>query len=99
MLPDFARRLAERLGLPFHPAVQKLNERPEQRTMQNSYQQAANVLDAFSLATKIPTGPVLLVDDMVESGWTLTVVGAVLHKAGCNMVYPFALAQGTARGT
>ncbi|MEP7286048.1 MAG: RecQ family ATP-dependent DNA helicase [Chloroflexota bacterium] len=99
MLPDFARRLAECLGLPFHPVIHKIKERPEQRTMQNSYQQAANVLGAFSLAAKISTSPVLLVDDMVESGWTLTVVGALLHQAGCNMVYPFALAQGTARGT
>jgi len=35
---------------------------------------------------------VLLVDDIVDSGWTLTVVGALLRKAGCGRIYPFALA-------
>ena len=38
-------------------------------------------------------GPVLLVDDLVDSRWTLTVAGAALRAAGAPAVLPFALAQ------
>ena len=36
-------------------------------------------------------GPVLLVDDVVDSRWTLTVVTAALVDAGSGPVFPFAL--------
>ncbi len=37
-------------------------------------------------------GPVLLVDDLVSSRWTLTVAGRALRQAGARGVLPFALA-------
>jgi ATP-dependent DNA helicase RecQ len=37
-------------------------------------------------------GPVLLVDDLVSSRWTLTVAGRALRRAGAAGVLPFALA-------
>jgi ATP-dependent DNA helicase RecQ len=37
-------------------------------------------------------GPVLLVDDVVSSRWTLTVAGRALRLAGADGVLPFALA-------
>jgi ATP-dependent DNA helicase RecQ len=37
-------------------------------------------------------GPVLLVDDLVDSRWTITVAGALLRAAGARAVLPFALA-------
>lgn len=37
-------------------------------------------------------GPVLLVDDMVDSRWTMTVAGRLLKRAGARAVLPFALA-------
>jgi ATP-dependent DNA helicase RecQ len=37
-------------------------------------------------------GPVLLVDDLVDSRWTMTVAGRVLRRAGVDQVLPFALA-------
>ena len=37
-------------------------------------------------------GPVLLVDDLVSSRWTLTVAGRALRLAGADGVLPFALA-------
>lgn len=97
LVPDFAQRLAKRLQLPFHPLVQKVQERPEQSTMLNSHSQAANVAQAFAIEGKVPRGTALLVDDLVQSGWTMTVVGKALQTAGCQAVYPFALAKGGAR--
>nr|NLI49839.1 RecQ family ATP-dependent DNA helicase [Propionibacterium sp.] len=37
-------------------------------------------------------GPVLLVDDLADSRWTLTVAGRLLRRAGASAVLPFALA-------
>ena len=37
-------------------------------------------------------GPVLLVDDLVDSRWTMTVAGRLLKRAGARAVLPFALA-------
>jgi ATP-dependent DNA helicase RecQ len=37
-------------------------------------------------------GPVLLVDDVVDSGWTMTVAARLLRQAGAAAVLPFALA-------
>jgi ATP-dependent DNA helicase RecQ len=41
-------------------------------------------------------GPVLLVDDLVDSGWTLTWAGSLLRKAGSGAVHPFTLAEASA---
>jgi ATP-dependent DNA helicase RecQ len=37
-------------------------------------------------------GPVLLVDDLVDSRWTFTVAGRLVRRAGAPAVLPFALA-------
>jgi ATP-dependent DNA helicase RecQ len=41
-------------------------------------------------------GPVLLVDDLVESGWTITVAAKLLREAGAPAVLPLTLAVTTA---
>ena len=43
LVPDFASRLAVRLDLPFHVVLEKTDNRPEQKTMANSTQQARNI--------------------------------------------------------
>ncbi len=48
--------------------------------MTNSAQQYANVERAFVIPGKVPEGPVLLIDDLVDSGWTLTVVASLLRR-------------------
>jgi len=89
---DFAGLLAERLGLPFIPAVMRRAERARQRTMKNSFQQVRNLIGVFEVVNP-PPGPVLLVDDMVDSRWTFTVIGFQLRSAGVAEVYPVALAD------
>jgi ATP-dependent DNA helicase RecQ len=42
-------------------------------------------------------GPVLLVDDLVDTRWTLTVAGSLLRTHGSGEVHPFALAVASAR--
>jgi predicted amidophosphoribosyltransferase len=47
----------------------------------------------------IPSGPVLLVDDVVDSGWTLAMASILLRINGSGPVYPFALAKASLRGS
>jgi ATP-dependent DNA helicase RecQ len=93
LVPEFAGRVAAALGLPFHPVVRRVRQGRPQKEMQNSAQQFRNVDGAFELAAPLPAGPVLLIDDIVDSGWTATVVGVALRTAGAGPVYPFALAK------
>ncbi|MFH1331045.1 MAG: RecQ family ATP-dependent DNA helicase [Actinomycetota bacterium] len=93
---DLAARLAARLGVPCVAAVTKLRPTRPQKSMQNSHQQVANLQGAFSVDEVRPE-PVLLIDDMVDSRWTFTVVGSLLREAGAGPVYPVALAD-TSRG-
>jgi ATP-dependent DNA helicase RecQ len=94
LVPDFAQRLAVALGLPFHMVIAKTDERPEQKTMANSTQQARNIDGSLALnGAPIAPGPVLLVDDMVDSRWTLTVSAWLLRKNGSGQVWPLALSQ------
>ncbi|MDQ3522810.1 MAG: ATP-dependent DNA helicase RecG, partial [Gemmatimonadota bacterium] len=93
LVPDFARRLATALNLPFIETLRKSDARPEQKEMANSAQQARNVDGSLALTINgVPTGPVLLVDDMVDSRWTLTVASWLLRAQGAGDVWPVALA-------
>ena len=49
LVPDVARRLAAALGLPFVPVVRKMRPTKLQKRMQNSFQQAHNLADAFEV--------------------------------------------------
>ena len=48
----------------------------------------ADALDGFG-------GPVLLVDDLIGSGWTMTVGAKLLRERDAPAVLPFALAVST----
>ncbi|MBP1464380.1 RecQ family ATP-dependent DNA helicase [Candidatus Chloroploca sp. M-50] len=94
LVADFAQRLAQVLRLPFVPVVRRIRPTESQKLMRNSYQQAHNLAGAFTIdAWSHLAKPVLLVDDIVDSGWTFTILAALLREAGSGSVYPFALAQ------
>ena len=94
LVPDFAQRLADTLQLPFRPALVKTQDRPPQKEMANSIQQARNVEGSLEIVPdSLMPGPVLLVDDLVDSRWTLTVAASLLRNAGCSQVFPYALAD------
>ena len=94
LVPDFARRLAAALGLPFRGTMAKIEDRPEQKTMENSDKQARNILGSVTVdETNILKCPVLLVDDIVDSRWTFTVLTWELRRRGCDAVWPLALAD------
>jgi ATP-dependent DNA helicase RecQ len=87
-----AQRVAAELGVPFHPLVERTEERPPQRDMANAVQQAANVRGAFTITATPPPGRGLLFDDRRLSGWTLAMVGGQLRRHGAEAVVPLVLA-------
>jgi ATP-dependent DNA helicase RecQ len=92
LVSDFAARLAEALGKPFAPVLERAQDRPPQREMANSAQQVANVRGAFRVAGDLPPGACLLVDDVRFSGWTLAMTAGQLRRRGAPAVFPLALA-------
>ncbi|MEY4210125.1 MAG: hypothetical protein RLZ92_504 [Pseudomonadota bacterium] len=93
LVTDFAQRLANKLKIPFINAVIKTKANQPQKGQQNRFHQCRNLDGAFSIHQPIPNGAVLLVDDIVDSGWTLTVIAALLQQAGSGVVFPVALAS------
>ena len=97
LVSDFAKRLAKKLGIPFILVLIRTGEPPEQKTMQNSTMQARNVMNSLSVNGDVPGGPVLLIDDIIDSGWTLTMAGYLLRSHGSGEVYPFLLARASGK--
>jgi ATP-dependent DNA helicase RecQ len=96
LVGSLARGLADGLGWDLVELVRCARPdrpRPPQAEMANSSQQVRNVFRAFGIVDPPPDRPVLLVDDVAESRWTLTVVAGQLVRAGSGPVHPFVLAR------
>lgn len=98
LVANFASRLAAALHIKYAPIIKKVKTNEPQKTMENSFQQARNLDGVFKVEVEEKDySSCLLIDDMVDSGWTFTVVSALLRKKGCQAVYPLALALNSKR--
>lgn len=97
IVKDFSIRLAASLGIKFVELLDKTDAK-QQKTMENSSYQCANAYQSFAVKENctVPKN-ILLIDDMVDSRWTLTVCGYRLMEAGAENVFPFALADSSNR--
>ncbi len=93
LVSDFAERTAELLRLPSIDIIDKIIDNEPQKSQQNRYHQCNNLDGVFRIAESPPETPVLLVDDVIDSGWTMTILAFLLRKAGSGPVYPVALAS------
>ena len=75
--------------------MRKTAEGAAQKTLNSSALQAKNIRDTIEVAKPglIKGKTVLLVDDMVDSGWTFAVIASELVRAGAKAVYPYALVK------
>ena len=96
LVPDFAKRLADRLGIGYFEGIKKFNAE-EQKKFENSDGQYRNANDSFEII-QIKKENILLVDDMVDSRWTFTVCAMKMREKGSGDIYPFALANTAGRG-
>ncbi|WP_238443193.1 DEAD/DEAH box helicase [Salsipaludibacter albus] len=94
---EVARRMGELGRLPVVAALVD-TDAPPQRTMANSPHKAANALRGLALdpaaAADVPDGPVVLVDAITDSGWTLVAAAHRLTEAGERDVLPLVLSAG-----
>jgi ATP-dependent DNA helicase RecQ len=97
LVESLGGRLAQVGRLPLLGRVEGA-ERADGSGSENSAQRLRALWERFrlppALAAELPClqGPVLLVDDRVDSGWTMTVVARLLREAGAPAVLPLALA-------
>jgi len=96
LVPDFAKRLADRLGIGYFEGIKKFNAE-EQKKFENSDGQYKNANDSFEII-QVKKENILLVDDMVDSRWTFTVCAMKMREMGSGDIYPFALANTAGRG-
>ncbi|UOR00256.1 DEAD/DEAH box helicase [Leucobacter allii] len=94
-----AAAIAERGRLPLLGALEVDPEIPVTGPGGNSAFRLAAVWRRFEVGPALAAaaaqapGPILLVDDLVDSRWTLTVAARLLRAAGAPSVLPFALAS------
>jgi ATP-dependent DNA helicase RecQ len=99
LLAATAARLGQLGKLPVHQPLRRAFEAPPQSATGNSAHRLRNVWGAFTVdPAELPppdqlAGPVLVLDDALDSGWTMTVVAAALRGAGAGAVLPFVLAR------
>ncbi len=97
LVKDFAARLATATGLKFTDVIKK-SPAEQQKFMQNSAHQCHNAFASFHVEGEVEEGAnILLVDDIVDSRWTLTVCGFRLMEKGAASVTPYALATSSRR--
>jgi ATP-dependent DNA helicase RecQ len=102
--PLLVHALATRIGaigrLPVLGALTRTDAPPVDTAGNSTHRwqaaQQALVLDpALAAAVAEVDGPVLLVDDLTDTGWTVTVAAALLRDAGAPAVLPLVLAART----
>ncbi|MBA3338772.1 MAG: recombinase RecQ, partial [Geodermatophilaceae bacterium] len=99
LVSGLARGLGELGRLPYLGELNLVHGGPTGAPGGNSAFRLAAVWERFAvgagLAARIPEfgdQPILLVDDLADSRWTMTVAGRELRRAGATAVLPFVLA-------
>ncbi len=97
--PLLVTSLAERLSAVGHLPLLGYLDRPrwpEHASRTNGAQRVRALIDSFSVSpeqrSRLDGAAVLLVDDYVDTGWTMALAGRELRLAGAEEVLPMALA-------
>ena len=93
-----AARIGDARPLPVHRVLRRTRAGPPQAELENSAHRLRNVWGAFAADLGRPdpaelAGPVLVLDDVLDSGWTMTVAADLLREAGAGPVLPLVLAR------
>jgi len=93
MIADLARRVATIGRLPYLGEIAYTGGGPGPRR-HNSAQRVRTLWTAMAVPEPVSglPGPVLLVDDRVDTGWTITIAAKLLREAGAPAVLPLVLA-------
>lgn len=90
-----AEQLSRHMGIPALPLVEKIRHVPAQATILDESERRANVLGAYALHPRAQVSGlrILLVDDVVTTGSTLSECARVLRTAGAAGVVSLTLAM------
>jgi len=97
LIESLGQRIAGIGRLPYLGALAYADGGPGPRR-HNSAQRLRSVWNAFTVPAALAAalaaldGPVLLIDDLIETGWTITVAAKLLREAGAPAVLPLVLA-------
>ncbi|MGW2542606.1 RecQ family ATP-dependent DNA helicase [Kitasatospora sp. NPDC001574] len=98
LVGSLGARIAEIGRLPLLGQIEYATGQPPHGSRSNSAQRLNALAGALVLPPELEAavaaagGPVLLVDDLVDSGWTVTVAARLLRRAGAGAVLPLVLA-------
>lgn len=99
LVGSLAARIAEVGRMPLLGTISYTDQVPEfGLASSNSAQRVRGLHQALAVPQELAAalaqtpGPVLLVDDRAESGWTLAVAARLLRRAGAKEVFPLVLA-------
>lgn len=94
---QLAARLARDLGLPHHPTMLHRTRHTQSQDRRGRLERIANQTDAFAVAqgqiAALQDRPVLLVDDVMASGGTISAASHALLQAGSGPVSVVVLAR------
>ncbi len=98
LIEDLARQVAGIGRLPYLGSLAAASGADAAPRQHNSAQRLRTVWNELAVPASLGHavaglgGPVLLVDDQIETGWTMTVAAKLLREAGAPAVLPLALA-------
>lgn len=100
LIADLAEGISRAGRIPFLGALDQARSAGDGPAPRSSAFRVAALWDRFRVSPELREriqqlegAPVLLVDDLVDSRWTLTIAGRELRRAGASAVLPLALAQ------
>ena len=97
LIKKLAYKIADELEITCLELIIK-NNSEHQKNMENSYFQSKNAKNSYLIKeNNIEIDKIILLDDMVDSKWTLTWCGYYLMEKGIEKVYPFVLSNSSNR--
>ena len=89
-----ARTVGKRTGLPVRPGiVRRVRNTPPQVSIENYEERRSNIEGSFECPTGLSGESVLLMDDVVTTGSTMSACAAALKAAGARSVWGLAFAR------
>ncbi len=92
ILAAYAQVIADELGIPYIPLIVAKPTLNEQSRMTNQLLRAANPYTGYDIRDECHGKQIILFDDYVDSGWSMTTAAFLLQKKGAAAVHPFAFA-------
>jgi ATP-dependent DNA helicase RecQ len=95
LVENFARQVADQLGLEYLSLLVKVRQTQEQKILSNWLQKQDNVKGAFTVRfpEQVAGRTLLLIDDIYDSGHMLREVGQTLMRAGAKAAYPLTITR------